>query len=87
MLVLDLYFWALIIMVILSWVAPGTYHPGIALLYQLTEPVVAPFRRLIPPMGGLDFSVLFVFLILVVVRDYLLPGLMLEVGLPRALVY
>jgi len=86
-LVLNVYFWALIIVVILSWVAPGTYHPGIALLYQITEPVVAPVRRLVPPVGGLDFSVLVVFLLLAVVRDFLLPGMLHEIGIPTALVY
>ncbi|MDZ7825401.1 MAG: YggT family protein [Gammaproteobacteria bacterium] len=50
-LVLDVYFWALIILVILSWVAPGNAHPAALLLHQITEPLVAPFRRLIPPIG------------------------------------
>jgi YggT family protein len=86
-LVLDLYFWALILIVILSWVAPGSRHPGAALLYQVTEPLLAPFRRLIPPVGGLDFSVMVVFLVLVVVREYLVPGLAAEAGIPRGLLY
>jgi YggT family protein len=54
------------------------------LLHQITEPLVAPFRRLIPPMGGLDFSIMAVFLILIVIREYLLPGLALELGIGRA---
>jgi YggT family protein len=83
-LVLDIYFWALIIIVILSWVAPGNAHPAAMLLHQITEPLVAPFRRLIPPMGGLDFSIMAVFLILIVIREYLLPGLALELGIGRA---
>ncbi|MEE4361226.1 MAG: YggT family protein [Pseudomonadales bacterium] len=80
-LVLDIYFWALVVIVIISWVAPGTYNPAAALLQQITEPLLAPFRRLIPPVGGLDFSVMVAFLVLIVIRDYLLPGLLLEVGL------
>lgn len=84
MLVLDLYFWALILIVILSWIAPGSAHPGAMLLQQVTEPVIAPFRRIIPPMGGLDLSVMAVFLVLIVIREYLLPGLMIEMGLGRA---
>jgi YggT family protein len=87
MLVLDIYFWSLIIIVILSWVAPQTRHPGAELLHQVTEPLVAPFRRLIPPMGGLDFSVLVVFLVLTIVREYLVPGLAAEVGIPRGALY
>ena len=56
-----------------SWIAPGSRHPGLDLLYQVTEPVVAPFRRIIPPMGGLDLSIIFVFLALSLVANFLLP--------------
>ena len=80
-LLLDLYWFALIILVVASWIAPGNRHPGLDLLYQVTEPVVAPFRRLIPPMGGLDLSIIFVFLALSLVANYLLPGITLELGL------
>ncbi|HSG88357.1 MAG TPA: YggT family protein [Pseudomonadales bacterium] len=81
--VLDLYFWALVLIVILSWVAPGSRHPGAMLLHQITEPLLAPFRRLIPPIGGIDLSVMAVFLILVLIQNYLLPGIMFELGLGR----
>lgn len=59
---LDIYFFALIIMIILSWVAPQANHPGAALVYQLTEPIMQPVRRLIPSLGGLDLSPIVVFL-------------------------
>ena len=55
-LLLDVYLYAILIQVILSWVSPGTYNSATVLLYRLTEPVLAPARRVIPPMGGLDFS-------------------------------
>lgn len=84
MLVLDIYFWALIIIVVISWIAPGSRHPGADLLHQLTEPLLAPFRRLIPPVGGLDFSIMAVFLVLVMVREYLLPGIAFEIGIGRS---
>lgn len=66
-LVLKIYFWALIAVIILSWVAPASHHPGIQLLHQITEPVMKPFRKLLPPVGGLDLSPILVFLILNVV--------------------
>ncbi len=44
------------IKVLLSWVAPHGDSPVTPLLYQLSEPVVGPIQRLLPPMGGLDFS-------------------------------
>ncbi|GAA5190219.1 YggT family protein [Ferrimonas gelatinilytica] len=52
-----LLFWTLLIRAILSWVSQG-YNPIEAVLHQLTEPMLAPIRRFLPPMGGLDFSML-----------------------------
>lgn len=49
---LELYFWALLLVVILSWVAPMSRHPGAELLEQITAPVLAPIRRFLPPAGG-----------------------------------
>lgn len=59
---LNIFFWALIISVILSWVAPASHNPGAQLVAQLCEPVLAPFRRLLPNLGGLDISPIFAFL-------------------------
>ncbi|QTH63953.1 YggT family protein [Psychrosphaera ytuae] len=59
--VFTLVFWVTIIRAILSWISQG-YNPIEALLHQLTEPLLAPIRKVIPPMGGLDLSLL-VFLI------------------------
>jgi YggT family protein len=53
------YFFLIIGMVILSWVGRSWRHPVVPLVYQLTEPVLRPFRRLIPPIGGIDLSPLF----------------------------
>ena len=54
---LSLMFWVLILRAILSWVSQGQ-TPIDYVLYQLTEPFLAPIRRIIPPIGGLDLSVL-----------------------------
>lgn len=62
--VIQFYFVALIIYAVLSWVAPGTYSPASSLLDRICEPLVNPVRRLIPPIGGLDLSVVFVMIIL-----------------------
>lgn len=59
--VFNLIFWVMIIRAILSWISQG-YNPIEALLHQLTEPLLAPVRRFIPPIGGLDLSMI-VFLI------------------------
>ncbi|PID44676.1 MAG: YggT family protein [Proteobacteria bacterium] len=67
-LVAKIYFWAIIAVIILSWVAQGSSHPAIMLLSQITEPVMGPFRKLLPPIGGLDLSPIFVFLVLNVIN-------------------
>ncbi|BBO26657.1 MAG: YggT family protein [Pseudomonadota bacterium] len=54
---LTLVFWVLILRAILSWVSQGS-SPVEYVLQQLTEPFLAPIRRILPPMGGLDLSVL-----------------------------
>lgn len=64
--------WSILIAIIASWIAPGNYHPALALLHQITEPVLAPARKLLPALGGLDLSPILVFLILGVV-ERLLP--------------
>lgn len=53
----QLLFWVLIIRAILSWISQG-HSPVERVMAQLTEPVLAPIRRVIPPIGGLDLSVL-----------------------------
>lgn len=58
--VLQFFFFAVLIHALASWVAPGTWNPAIRLIDQICEPLLRPFRRLIPPIGGLDFSALFV---------------------------
>jgi YggT family protein len=58
--ILQFYTIAVLVQALLSWVAPGTYNPATQLLRRICEPLLAPVRRLIPPIGGLDFSSLFV---------------------------
>jgi len=65
------FWWAILIMIIASFLAPGSYHPALALLQQITEPLLAPARKLIPPMGGLDFSPILVFLLIGVIERVL----------------
>jgi YggT family protein len=67
-LLVNMYFFALLAMIILSWVAAGSRHPAIYLLYQITEPVMAPFRKVLPPMGGLDLSPILVFVLINIIQ-------------------
>lgn len=77
---LNFYFFAIIILIIISWVAPGTYNPAAALLQQVTEPMMAPVRRILPAMGGLDFSPMLVIFIIHILRSIVVPSLMASVG-------
>ena len=53
------YFVLIIARVLISWLAAQSRHPLIPLIHQLTEPVLRPFSRLVPPLGGVDLSPLF----------------------------
>ena len=53
---LNLFFFVILIKVVLSWVAPQNYNPIIALLNTMAEPVLSPFRRIVPVIGGFDIS-------------------------------
>ena len=83
---LDIYFYALIGSIILSWVAPHSSHPGALLIYQITEPVMAPVRNILPSMGGLDLSPIFVFIGINVIEIMVLGTLGVASGMPKYLI-
>ena len=56
---MQLFKFAIFVHIILSWVAPGTYNPATAFIAMLVEPVMRPFRRVIPAIGGIDISPIF----------------------------
>jgi YggT family protein len=60
----KLFFFAILLMVIMSWVSPGTYNPAIELIHAITEPLMRPARQLLPPLGGFDLSPILVLLLL-----------------------
>ena len=47
---------AILARVLLSWVRVSPYHPAVEFLYRITEPILAPLRRVIPPVGMADIS-------------------------------
>ncbi len=61
---LKIFFFALIISVILSWVAPASHNPGAEMVNQICEPMLAPLRRILPNLGGLDISPILAFMVL-----------------------
>lgn len=58
------FIFTMLIRIVLSWIQPGGYNPVLVLINQLTEPLMAPARRIIPPFGGLDISPILVFIFL-----------------------
>jgi len=63
-LMLRIYLFALLLYWLTSFVSPGGYAPGVRLLAQLCEPILKPVRRIIPPIGQIDFSVLWVSIVI-----------------------
>ena len=83
-LIATTYFWALVIMVIASWIAPYSHNPGLSLLRQLIEPSLAPIRKLLPDLGGLDFSPMVALMLLHIFNQYLMPALAGQLGIPMS---
>lgn len=65
---LNIIFWASLASVIISWVAPNSYHPAPQLIMQLTEPIFKLVRKVIPPIAGLDLSPIFIFLAIQIIQ-------------------
>lgn len=82
---LTILFWCLIISIVASWVAPFSQNPALLLVRQLVAPVMAPFQKLIPPMGGIDITPIFAFMVLHIFNGYLVPELARTVGMPGGL--
>ena len=66
--ILRLYTWLIIIRVLLSWVAPDPYNMVVQIIYALTEPIMAPFRRIIPPLGFIDISPIILIFVIEFIR-------------------
>ena len=67
-LVVNIFIFGILISIILSWIAPNSYNPAVGIVRAIAEPVLRPFRRVIPPMGGFDISPIFALVALGVVR-------------------
>jgi YggT family protein len=74
---LNLYSWVIIAAALITWVSPDPRNPIVTFLRQVTEPVLGPVRRLLPPWktGGLDFSPLIVIIAIQFVERVIFPGL------------
>lgn len=59
--------------VIVSWIAPqgGTNNPIVRVIYQITDPILMPFRRILPRVGMFDFTPMFAMITIVVIMRVL----------------
>ncbi|MBL4584786.1 MAG: YggT family protein [Pseudomonadales bacterium] len=85
-LLLNIAFFAVIITIILSWVAPQSRNPIVDLLRQITDPIMQPIQRLIPPIGGLDLSPIFVFIAINLLEILVVRNLAILFGVPRGII-
>jgi len=81
-LTLDVFIYAVIVRVILSWINPDPYNPIARLIDTLTDPIMAPVQRRLPAIGGLDLSPIAVTIGLFLLQMLLLPPLKLITGSP-----
>ena len=65
---LEVYWWILFARVLMSWFNPNPYNPLVQFVLRLTEPVLAPIRRVLPAMGGLDLSPIMVLIALIFLK-------------------
>jgi YggT family protein len=74
------YFWIIVARAVMSWVNPDPFNPIVQFLYRVTEPVLQPIRRRLPPIGGLDLSPMIV-LLAITILDRFLIGRLLDLAL------
>ena len=84
-LLINIVFYSVLAMIIVSFLAPQSNHPAVEFVWQLTEPVMAPLRNFIPSMGGLDFSPIVLFIGINVIRVSL-GHMAVAVGMPAFII-
>jgi YggT family protein len=79
---ISIFLFAILIRVILSWVNPDPFNPAVGILTRLTDPILLPAQRVLPPIGGIDLSPMLVMIALVLLQMLLLPPLRWVTGTP-----
>ena len=75
-LVIGIFLVAIFVSIIMSWIAPGAYSPAATIAREIAEPILAPARRILPPLGGIDLSPMITILVLLVLQNYILAALL-----------
>jgi YggT family protein len=71
---LTIFYWLILVRALISWVNPDPANPIVQLLERTTEPILAPIRRLLPPMA-IDISPIIAFLIIIFLKHFLVQTL------------
>jgi YggT family protein len=79
---ISIFLFAILIRVILSWVNPDPFNPAVSILTRITDPILIPAQRVIPPIGGIDLSPMLVMIGLVLLDMLLIPPLRWLTGSP-----
>ena len=74
--VFQIYTLVLIVRVLISWVSPDPFNPVVQFLGRVTDPVLEPLRRVIPPLGPIDISPVIALLLLQVLQHFLVRTLL-----------
>ena len=69
-LVVGIFLVAIFVSIIMSWIAPGVYSPAAIIARELAEPLLAPARRILPPLGGIDLSPMITIVVLMLIQSY-----------------
>lgn len=72
--ILNIVYWLILIRALISWVSPDPYNPIVQFLQRTTEPILQPIRRRLPMMG-VDISPIIAFLLIIVLRSFLVSTL------------
>jgi YggT family protein len=67
--VFDIVYLLLMVRILMSWIPHNRYHPIVSMLYQVTDPILQPFQRIFPSSIGIDFSPIFAFVFLGLLKN------------------
>lgn len=70
--IFDILYWILVARILISWIPHDPYNSFIKVIYQVSDPILAPFKRLIPPIGMVDISPIVAFLALTFLKSVIL---------------
>jgi YggT family protein len=73
--ILWLYMWIVIARAVISWVNPDPYNPVVRFLVNATEPVLWRIRRVLPMLGGIDFSPMILIVAILFLQNFLVASL------------